>query len=76
MSRGYDEWGDPEYGYDDDWNDDDFDEPPCPWCGGDGEDEYSNCPEAWGEDCPSLVNHIITCPKCRGSGLAKDCDVL
>lgn len=48
----------------------------CPWCGGDGTAEYSECPEAWGEDCPSEVNHLITCPKCKGSGRAKDCDVL
>lgn len=47
----------------------------CPWCGGDGIAEYLDCPEAWGEDCPSEENHLITCPGCRGTGLRKDCDV-
>ena len=44
----------------------------CPTCGGEGTAEYQDCPEAWGEDCPSLVNHLITCPNCGGSGLMRD----
>lgn len=50
-------------------------EPWCRTCGGDGVAEYLDCPEAWGEDTPSLANHLITCPNCGGSGLAKDCQV-
>lgn len=57
----------------DDYYDDD--ESHCPWCGGDGFSEYLDCPEAWGEDCPSEANHLITCPQCKGSGLRSDCDV-
>lgn len=45
----------------------------CPTCGGDGTAEYYDCPESWGEDCPSEENHLIVCPNCRGSGLLKDC---
>jgi hypothetical protein len=48
----------------------------CPTCGGEGVAEYNDCPEAWGEDCPSEANHLITCPNCGGSGRAKDCEVL
>ena len=36
----------------------------CPKCGGDGVVEYLECPELWGEDCPSLVNHLLPCPLC------------
>lgn len=65
---------------DDLFDEPDYDEGPddeasCPWCGGDGVAEYLECPEAWGEDCPSEENHIITCPQCKGSGLRKDCSV-
>lgn len=60
--------------YDDfDGNLDDPAEDDCPTCGGDGTAEYIDCPEAWGEDCPSEVNHLITCPNCGGSGRSKDC---
>lgn len=63
--------------YDDDYSDHEYsDEPECPWCGGEGMAEYAESPEAWGEDCPSEVNHLIRCPQCKGSGLAKDCDIL
>ena len=58
-------------GSDDHW--DEEEEPTCPTCGGDGTAEYDDCPEAWGEDCPSEMNHLIQCPNCRGSGLLKDC---
>ena len=51
------------------------DEPSCHTCGGQGFAEYSDCPEAWGEDCPSEVNHLLTCPNCGGSGDRKDCSV-
>ena len=44
----------------------------CPTCGGDGFAHYIDCPEAWGEDCPILINHLIICPNCNGTGLAKD----
>lgn len=40
----------------------------CDRCGGDGSVEYDDAPDAWGEDCPSDVNHLIPCPDCRGSG--------
>lgn len=52
-----------------DGNDNDL----CPTCGGDGSAEYLDCPESWGEDCPSMMDHLITCPNCKGSGLLKDC---
>ena len=58
------------YDYDEDEKDD-----LCPTCGGDGFAEYDDCPEAWGEDTPSLANHLIVCPNCGGSGLARDCAV-
>ena len=45
----------------------------CPTCGGEGTAEYNDCPETWGEDCPSEVNHLITCPNCGGSGNIDDC---
>jgi hypothetical protein len=47
----------------------------CPWCGGDGIAEYLDCPEVWGEDCPSEPNHLIVCPQCRGSGNRSHCMV-
>ena len=47
--------------------------PACPTCGGDGTIEYmEGGPEVWGEDCPSEMNHLVTCPNCRGSGMLKD----
>lgn len=57
--------------------DDDYwdgeEEPSCPTCGGDGMIEYmEGGPEVWGEDCPSEMNHLVTCPNCRGSGCMKD----
>lgn len=54
-----------------DWEDCD-EEPFCPTCAGEGFAEYLECPSAWGEDCPSLANHLIECPNCGGSGLMKD----
>lgn len=45
--------------YDDDW---------CEECGGEGFVEYMDCPLVWGEDCPSEVNHLVTCPYCDGTG--------
>ena len=47
----------------------------CHTCGGQGFAEYLDCPEAWGEGCPSEKNHLITCPNCGGSGNSKDCSV-
>lgn len=40
----------------------------CDQCGGDGMCEYMDTPEVWGEDCPSEVNHLVTCPECGGAG--------
>jgi DnaJ-class molecular chaperone len=48
----------------------------CPTCGGEGHTEYLDDSGSWGEDCPSEVNHIVTCSNCRGSGRARDCSVL
>jgi RecJ-like exonuclease len=48
----------------------------CEQCGGEGMVEYMDCPEAWGEDCPSEPNHLITCPRCHGGGgeiVCQDC---
>lgn len=53
--------------------DDDDDRDSCPTCGGDGITEYMDDEGSWGEDCPSEVNHLVTCSNCRGSGLRKDC---
>jgi len=56
-----------------DFDDDGIEEPVCPSCGGEGMMEYIEAgPSAWGEDCPSEENHMVTCPNCRGSGLMKD----
>lgn len=53
----------------DDWLDDCIDDTnPCDLCGGERFVEYQECPEAWGEDSPSLQNHLVTCPQCGGSG--------
>jgi hypothetical protein len=39
----------------------------CSKCGGEGFVEYDECPELWGEDCPSEINHLETCPECGGN---------
>lgn len=53
--------------------DDDYDGEPredCWRCGGDGVIDYMDAgPDVWGEDCPSEVNHLVTCPDCGGTGL-------
>lgn len=36
----------------------------CDRCGGGGVVEYDDAPEEWGEDCPSLQNHLIPCRQC------------
>jgi len=41
---------------------------PCEQCGDDGSVEYMETPEVWGEDCPSLANHLVACPSCHGRG--------
>ena len=57
---------------DDDWlHGDDFGDNRCDHCGGEGFLEYSDHPELWGEDCPSEVNHLETCPTCGGMGIIK-----
>ena len=43
----------------------------CDRCGGEGHMEYNDCPEAWGEDCPSEVNHLVECPNCNEAERAK-----
>lgn len=41
----------------------------CDRCGGEGFIEYNDGdPGDWGEDCPSEVNHLITCRACQGTG--------
>lgn len=56
----YDDWYDPgEYSQ-------------CDCCGGDGVVEYIDHPGLWGEDCPSRVNHLLTCPECNGTGSISD----
>lgn len=40
----------------------------CGRCGGGGDLKYPDCPDAWGEDSPSEVNHLIDCPDCGGFG--------
>lgn len=57
------------YGEDDDRWDDYDDRECCHRCGGEGFIEYAEAgPEVWGEDCPSEVNHLVTCPECGGEG--------
>ena len=58
------------YGDDDaDYDHDYWDEERCYRCGGEGLIEYAEGgPEVWGEDCPSEVNHLVTCPDCGGNG--------
>lgn len=49
---------------------DDFDEPSCHTCGGEGWVESVAAESGryfWDDDSPGK------CPNCRGSGLAKDC---
>ena len=43
----------------------------CERCCGEGFVEYNDAPDTWGEDCPSEVNHLVTCPDCRGTGEAR-----
>lgn len=40
----------------------------CTLCGGEGHREYLDSPDEWGEDCPSEVNHLVTCRDCGGNG--------
>lgn len=57
------------YGDDDDWDHDFDDDDRCYRCGGEGVIEYADGgPEVWGEDCPSEINHLVTCPDCGGAG--------
>jgi hypothetical protein len=64
--RGY---FDDEGWYGDDCND--FGDDRCETCGGEGFVEYIEHPELWGEDCPSLKNHLLTCPECGGNGFVR-----
>ena len=54
-----------------DFHDEDLDDDSCHRCGGEGFVEYNDAPEAWGEDCPSEMNHLVTCPICLGRGTAQ-----
>jgi hypothetical protein len=55
--------------YDDDF---DYERDHCQRCGGEGHIEYAEAgPDVWGEDSPSEVNHLVTCPDCRGTGVAR-----
>lgn len=55
-----------------DFYDDDLDRDTCERCGGEGFIEYAEAgPDVWGEDCPSEVNHLVTCPDCNGYGYFK-----
>ena len=57
------------YGYPEYDARDDFEDDRCDRCGGEGVIEYAEGgPEVWGEDCPSEVNHMVTCPDCGGNG--------
>lgn len=52
------------------WSDDYDDNVVCDRCGGEGSIEYDDAgPDVWGEDCPSLMNHLVMCPDCRGEGV-------
>lgn len=54
---------------DDDEHDDFYSRDERERCGGEGLIEYAEGgPEVWGEDCPSEVNHLVTCPDCGGNG--------
>ena len=53
--------------------DDDTDHLTCDRCAGEGGLEYSQAgPDVWGEDCPSEMNHLVTCPDCGGSGYLQE----
>lgn len=58
---------------DDPPDDEDFGNPEyCEECGGDGWISYMDAgPSYWGEDCPSEVDHPVTCRACRGTGLSR-----
>jgi DnaJ-class molecular chaperone len=44
----------------------------CELCGGDGVKALSELgPSAWGEDCFSEQDRIVTCPDCSGTGRQK-----
>jgi len=46
-----------------------YDREECHRCGGEGFIEYlEGGPSVWGEDCPSEINHLVTCPDCGGAG--------
>lgn len=52
-----------------DWDEDDMGDDSCDRCGGEGLLEYNDAgPDVWGEDSPSEVNHLVTCPDCNGTG--------
>lgn len=41
----------------------------CDRCGGEGWIDYLDGDGGdWGEDCPSEINHPITCRQCGGTG--------
>lgn len=43
----------------------------CELCGGEGFREYNDAPDEWGEDCPSLKNHLIPCRGCAELDIEK-----
>lgn len=45
----------------------------CDTCGGQGFRNYLDAPEEWGEDCPGLRDHLITCTTCNGDGVEVWC---
>jgi len=57
--------------YDDDYDDDYGDRETCERCGGEGLIEYDDAPEVWYGDSPDLINHLVECPTCRGSGVRR-----
>lgn len=47
----------------------DDNEPVCDLCGGEGMTEYNDCYELIEmEGIPLEENHLVTCPKCHGTG--------
>ena len=54
------------------YGDDDGFDLTCDRCGGDGVVEYADSPDVWGEDCPSEMDHLVTCPACYGRGFIGD----